>query len=718
MLNHTAKSGRGDTPAVATLAAASGTDGKVNAVADEGSPTPRRALGPLPDDGEDAFVGGGPARGLSPDEPSSLTSTGSFRRLALSPASPGSPDDPLDVPATTPVPPPKPVLPDPEAALPPATGRRFSASAEPSEFAPAAPRRSAVSATSPSSPFESLPPAPRPTAPPPRTVPVSSAPPPVKPAGAAEDGLPRSVATAPTAPAGFSPAPGPAVASLSGPAAATSPVPPTPTGGPSRVPGGALTSFSPSPRTPDSAGPPDAGDAREDDAAAPAPERKGRFGRPAKPAKGPAARTEPAPKASKRAAEPAPRDRSSRPALIIISAVLAVALLVAGGVWLLTLRSGAPSGSPSTTASALDPLLTSQDLGSLGQLTWGESTGTADQVRPLCLPATGAGLPSALRTASRKIPATGVPEASVVQVVDTYPDVATATAAYSVRLTQAGTCKDDAAWIVGGNAVTGLADAATAVRLLVHDATDIHHTLLLSRTGRSISLVDVATTEAVPAQDVAQVTSLALSRQCGGDLGTCPGGVATTSASPPPGDPRGWLVEADLPRISAGAGRWGGTDPFTTLRMAGSQCEGMNLETVAGTSSVGQRTLLMAEDPNAPTGFGVDMVTYGFGSADAAKTLATKLTKNIGDCPAKYPTASVATGPDANGTADAGSKVTGSTYLITQKTATTTVVYRVAVVTVGAKVVYLLGNPTAKFDFTDTQWKAIAVRAGQRAAQA
>lgn len=722
MLNQRGRSGRRDTPAVATLAAAQGTDGKVDAVADEGSSTPRRALGPRPDDRDDAAVGGRFAGGLSPDEPSALTSTGSFRRLALSPTSPASPDDPLDVPATTPVPPPAPVLPDPESALPPASGRRFSASAEPSEFASAAPRRSAASATSPSSPFDTLPPTARPTAPPARTVPVSAE-------------LPKSVATAPSAPISFAPAapgPAPAAASLTNP---VTPPPSTP------APTSTFTPFAPPPQAADAVTPP-APEVADSAADAAAPAKKGWFGRgrkaapdatpKAEPADAPA-KTEPAPTPTR--VEPAPvtakaetasasthaaprKERSARPALIIIASVAVVALLVAAGVWLLTLRSGAPSGTPTTTTSALDPLLTAEDLGTLGEVTWQASTGTADAARPICLPASAAGLPEAQRTASRKIGATDVPEASVVQVVDTYADVAAATTAYDLRLAQAGTCKDNTAYIVGANAVTGLADTSTAVRLLVQDATDVYHTLLVSRTGRSVSMVDVATTQSVPAQNVAQVTSVALSRQCGGDLGTCPASIATTSAPPLAGDPKGWLVEADLPRITAGVGRWGGTEPFTALQMPGSQCEGMNLETVTGTTSAGQRTLLLADDPDAPKGFGVDMVTYTFADADAAKTLATKLDKNIGDCAAKYPTATVATGPDAKGTADAGAKITGSTYLVTQKTAVNSVVYRVAVVTVGSRVVYLLGNPTAKFDFTDAQWKAIAVRAGQRAAQA
>lgn len=699
-------------------------------MADEGSPTPRRALGPLPDDGDDAPSGGRFARAFSPDEPSPLTSTARLRRLALTPSSPDSPDDPLDVPATTPVPPPAPVLPQPESALPASAGRRFSASAEPSEFT-YVPRRSAVSATSPLSPIDGFPPQPRPTAPPPVTIPAPAsaasasrsaltAPVPEAPAktptpprpGGAEEG-PRSVATAPL-PSDWA-TPASSTASLAAPAAAPEPTP------------------------------------EPDDApAAAAPRKKGLFGRRPRPAAtgedtarlapataavaaAPAAPAEPTPgkrpatgtpDAPERPTRPgraaAPRDRSSRPALIIIASVAVVALLVAAAVWLLTLRSGASSGTTAnpSTASALDPLLTTADLGTLAGQTWTESTGTTDSVRPTCLPTNAAGLPNALRTASRKTTSATNPAASVVQVVDTYADVAAATTAYDLRLTQAGTCKDGTAWISGANDVSGLADSAMAVRLVAHETPDQFHTLLLSRTGRSVSLVDITTTDAaVPADDLARATATALSRQCGNELGTCPSSITTANVPPPAGEPKGWLVEADLPRITAGAGRWGATDPSTTLVIPGSQCEAMNLEAVTGTVAQGQRTLLLADDTAAPNGFGVDMVTYAFSSPDAATKLAAKLTKNINGCADRAPTATVKDGPSVKGNADADSTVAGSTFLISQKTETTTVLYRVAVLTVDDEVVYLLGNPSSSFDFTDSQWKAIALRAGQRAAQ-
>lgn len=595
-------------------------------MAQDGSSTPRRALEPLPDEPDGATRGGRFAAEDAEATPRRL------RRLAESPASPVSPVDPLDVPGHTPVPPPAPVLPEPAASLPPGAGRRFSASAEPSEFTPAAPRRSAVSPASPDPALEAiLPPAPRPSA-------------------------------APSAPtASFTP--------LSRPAAGPAMVPPV------DAPGATIP------------------DVADDTAAVPVTAEE--------PTGAPA------------------RKRSARPAVLVIAAVLVVSLLVAAVVWLLTLRSGAVGTAPGSTPSAvqaLDPLVTSADLGTLGGLAWTETTSTSDPERPVCVPATGADLPAAARTVTRKTPAEGG-TASLVQTVDTYADDAAATAAYDVRLAQLGTCGDAQVWITGGNAVTGLADDAAAVRLVAQEEPEVFHTVVLSRTGRAVSVADAATPGAVNALDLANVVSSALGRQCSG-LGTCPSGVHVESAPPPAGEPAGWLVEADLPRITAGTGRWAAVEVSSTLQVSGSLCEAMNLAAVSGPTTAAQRTLLLADDPDAPQGFGVDMVTYTYTDAKDAAGLAKKLTKNLASCADRAPTATVKEGPDVRGTGDAGTKLTGSTFSITQKTETATVVYRVAVVTAGSDVVYLLGNPTPGFDFTDGQWKAVATRAGVRATQA
>jgi hypothetical protein len=45
------------------------------------------------------------------------------------------------------------------------------------------------------------------------------------------------------------------------------------------------------------------------------------------------------------------------------------------------------------------------------------------------------------------------------------------------------------------------------------------------------------------------------------------------------------------------------------------------------------------------------------------------------------------------------------------------VVFRVAVLSVDNRLVYLLANPSTSFDFPEADWTKVAVRAGQRASQ-
>jgi len=670
-------------------------DDKGKQVAEKGSSTPRRALGPLPDEPGEARVGGRfgsralPDDGPSPTSPTAAGNSGGGR-FAMSPL---SPENPLEVEGTTPVPPPMPVLPDSEAGLAPAAGRRYSASMEPGEVSTASPRRSAVSPASPASAIAPiLPPVVRPTAPPPVTVPAPTLPPPPR-RPSTLTSFPQSVSTAPTAPAD---------APIMTPAARAPGAEPSFFGRSVTPPSETATAETPAVAKP--------GRGR---AKTPRPVKEPREPRQKRPAT-PATPTDDGPVA----ATPVATQRTARPAVIVIAAVAAVVILVAATVWALQVRSTASSGTPSAsgTAQAQDALLNTTDLGTFGGVTWATSTDNPE-VRPLCLPAQADGVPAVQRSTSRKTVPAAAGTDSVVQVVDTYADVAAATQAYAVRLTQAGTCADAVALITGANTITGLADSAELVRLTVQEQTDLSHSVLLSRTGRSVSMVDVGTATAVTASDLANVAARALSRQCGGELGTCPGIISVSTSLPPPGDPLGWLVPADLPRITAGAGRWAAPEPRTTLDVVGSQCEALNLKTIAGTQSAAQRTLLLADDTNAPDGFGVDQVVYTFADATGAANLAKKLDKNLVGCPSRAPTASVKEGSAVKGSGADGAKITGTTYLVTQKTETNTVVFRVAVVTVNQRAIYLLANPSTTFDFSDGDWVKLAVRAGQRTSQ-
>ncbi|WP_143483524.1 hypothetical protein [Propionicimonas paludicola] len=675
-------------------------------MANDDSSTPRRALGPIPDDWADSPQSPDSPAGHHYEPPSPLTDTGLMRRLAAF-----RDDEPAKL--TTPVPPPRPVLPDPEGALPPAHGRRFSANDIPyGEWA--APRRSAASPLSPIPDFNPvLPPPNRPTAPPSVTVPLSGVTgspqsalgAPAAPVGPTSfDKFPKSIDTAPTPPRAAEPELSPRQAR--------------------RAEAARLKAErAEAKRAADEQHKAEQAAAKQAAAEAKAARKESRGHKvsPEELAATAAARLAPptSPSSPVRSTatgseQPEQPQRKSRPVVIIVASVTIVVLLVISAIYLLSLRSAAPSGTNSPAQAPIDPLLTSTELGTLGGQSWGTQE-AANAARPLCLPATADGLPAAQRTSARRIVSTTSATDSLLQIVDVYPDVTSASTAYALRLQQTGICADDVAVINGASTIDGMTDSANAVMLTVQDAKPIYHTLLLSRTGRTVSLIDLATSTQLPVTAVATVASNSVTRQCSSGDGTCPSGIQVKTSLPPAGNQPGWLVAADLPRITPGSGRWSSTDnPVNSL---GSGCEGVDLTRLSGANADTQRTLLLADDPKAPSGFGVDQVTYTYADAKAATAAAKTINTNIASCAERTLTATVDSGPKVSGTGANSLKFSGSTFHVTQKTGQSTPLYRVGVVTVGKRLVYLLANPTKDFDFSDESWKAVVQRAAERVTQ-
>jgi hypothetical protein len=243
----------------------------------------------------------------------------------------------------------------------------------------------------------------------------------------------------------------------------------------------------------------------------------------------------------------------------------------------------------------------------------------------------------------------------------------------------------------------------------------VHHTIVASRTGENITILDVASSSSSPdPAKVAGVAKTALTRLCQAG-GTCPGTPKAESALVPPGSTKGWLEAADLPRVRTGSGIWAGTE--TTIGSAtGTQCENVDLSTVTGPKNRDARSYVLAGDSSAPTTFGVDMLVFTMSDANAAGTFSHTLRTNISTCADRTRTAAVGKAVDVDGTGQGGAKIDGQSFEITQ--APDKILYRVAVLSVGSRVVYVRATPSSSFDFSDAQWTAAALRAAQRASQA
>ena len=426
-------------------------------------------------------------------------------------------------------------------------------------------------------------------------------------------------------------------------------------------------------------------------------------------------------------AEPARRDRSARPrrsgrrALIALGSVAAITGLVVAAATLLKPPDPVVTVPPPTSASpSLDPLVGGTDLAILGTTSWTDVAGApgGGDGSPVCLPAGPESMPVADRTYRKVLTSAEADVDYVSHVVDTYADRTAAAAAYQQRMLQAGSCADTDALIISTDLITGLADSAFVTQIQVQGSTVENHTLLVSVTGRTLSMIDISAPAPVQPAEIAAVATKPLARLCSAGQGTCPTNPEPVPSIPAAGQNPGWLIEADLPRITPGAGRWAASRPDAKLSIVGSQCESATLKKVEGLTASAQRTLLLADDPAAPTVFGVDQVVYTFPDAKAAKSFADKITGNIAECGDREPNAEVAEGPTAKGEGASAVEFSGKSYLVTRQTANgAAVTYRIGVVRVAERVSYLLANPGADFDFTDVQWKAILERTGERVSQ-
>ncbi|MDR1768912.1 MAG: hypothetical protein LBR32_10955, partial [Propionibacteriaceae bacterium] len=417
--------------------------------------------------------------------------------------------------------------------------------------------------------------------------------------------------------------------------------------------------------------------------------------------------------------EPRPKKRRSFARIFLTSLAILIILAVVAGVGVMVWSN--VTGRPIIPqVSASDPLATVEDVSGLAGTTWTIKTGGTAR-DPLCLTVPGSD-PAPARTDKREFASDKDAADTLANWVLTYATAEEATQAYGTFADQAGTCPDNPVNVTSGYAVTGMADQSSAVTALIQGTTNEYHTMLITRTGKAVAVFDLAVPQSRAfMQKLAAAAVASLTRLCAnGEQGTCPNSKdqpQVVKQVPTDSSHYGWLYPADLPRVRAGEGTWAAVAP-RQVTTSGSLCEAMDLKSVSGAESAQQTTLLLGGDSEAPSAFGLDEVVYTFADADAAKSLASLLTKNISDCPTTTSLAEVAEGDTITGTGESDIAISGNTYTVTQKAgADGDKIFRVAVVTVDTRVAYLLLPVTADYNFTDAQWKAVALRAGERITQ-
>ncbi len=419
--------------------------------------------------------------------------------------------------------------------------------------------------------------------------------------------------------------------------------------------------------------------------------------------------------------------------LLFVVAVLVVALLVALGAFLAGRGSRspsdpvAPSPSPSTTVSAVpavsvDDLISAKDANAIvPDASWAvvDTFVTREDAadRPACI---GEGLSDVnpVDTFQRTIGTSQDDRLAVLHQVDLYATEVAAQRVQEERVQSLVKCDAVQAHIKSSSTVTGLGDEVTQLTVSFQDEQEAVHTVLLVRTGRALSMLDVTRNDsAVPVDAAVAGLVRSLGDICDRVDGMCPSSPAVVEAVPPAAEPEGWLIAADLPRIRPGYGRWTPTDP-TDITSPGMGCENIPLATEPGPTARQQRKYLMTQDDATPTTFGIDEMVFDFEDNVGARVFTDKLITNLLSCKDRVKTAEVTDLGAMNGTGKDGTAVSARLIVIEQAVSDDAAVrYQLAVAIADTRVSYLLTSVTNDYQFTGDQIKYLALRMAERNSQ-
>lgn len=344
---------------------------------------------------------------------------------------------------------------------------------------------------------------------------------------------------------------------------------------------------------------------------------------------------------------------------------------------------------------------------------------TEESPQATCVERSEAGLPTPEQTRLRTLTTASDRRTAALHQADLFPTAEDAQRVYEARLGQLGGCAKQPVWLASGWSPVELGNQAGGVVAVVQEEVGVHHSLLLVRTGRMLNVFDIAQEDSAVRYDgLVAAAAEVVNSQCGRTAGRCATDAESRESIPPLGtDQAGFLAGVDVPRITPGLGEWGGTPVQSDFTVATSRCEGMDPATVSGPTDRAKVTYLLGNDPEAPQAFGFDEVVLTMEDARAAAELRQRFDDSVQECAKNQRTAEVSDRTAVEGSVGEA-EITGSAYTVTQSAGDDEKVrFRIALVTIDTKVVYLVLPAEDGFDFEDGEWTAVAQRAAERATQ-
>lgn len=385
-------------------------------------------------------------------------------------------------------------------------------------------------------------------------------------------------------------------------------------------------------------------------------------------------------------------------------------------------ESPSPSPTPEPEPAEEADLVTNEDLVPIAPASeWStiSTTLTAPEhtMRALCL-STAQQTHNPTHSFQRTLGTTGTDKLAALHRIDVYANETAAQGVLDARIQSLSNCNEVPARIVRASQVNGLAEETFQVTILQEEATAKYHTVLMTRDGAALQLIDVARdAEAVDPLALATAVTRAQSRiaEVQGTAGpTTPEAVATVV---PPAEPVGWLTPVDLPRLNPGIGRWTMTSP-QPIDTRGMGCENIELATEAGPTERAEIAYSLTQDTSVPERFGIDELLFTFPSPAEAAAFVTKLGANMHSCKDRVNTAEVEELPGVAPRDAEGNVLSARIFKASQAISDNERVhYQTVVAVAGNKVAYTLVSVTPEVQFTPEQLTELANRVTVRASQ-
>ena len=307
---------------------------------------------------------------------------------------------------------------------------------------------------------------------------------------------------------------------------------------------------------------------------------------------------------------------------------------------------------------------------------------------------------------------------ALIHQIDAYANEETAKKIYEQRATSLASCSATPALITGSSNVAGLGDEMLQLSVLQESSAQ-HHTILLVRTGKVISLLDVArNNSAVDPKGAVSALQRPLTATCEAAAGTCPTTPTVTPAAPPAANPPGWLIPNDLPIIAPGHLAWSGGSP-REVELSGMGCEGVNLTSEQGPTDRKQRSYAVGSSDEAFKIFGITLYRFTFADEAAATAFSDLLSENLASCAKRVAAAKVTELSPVTTDGSDGPAVTARLFDVKQQIGDDGAQrpYQLIVARSGAAVSYLMFTGVGETQFTAEQLTNLATRLGQRTAQ-